>query len=272
MKNLQRRKKALMVQVKRIQAKLEASIEKNGVILDDEICDDMKQIMEVEDRNVGDMYPEDSFPYIFWKQQRECLSKQGSQKNGIRWHPLMIKLCIYLRHQSSKAYETLRESGCLALPSQRTLRDYTNAVKAVTGFSKEVDEQLIQAARLMTSPDYHKLIVILIDEMHIKEELVYNKHSGKLLGFVDLGNINNHLVRFEESICEDNDGAIPPLANSMVVFMLKGLFSSFQFTYTQFPCARLTGEQLFNIFWESVFRLERIGFKVNLSLTIHFYF
>jgi hypothetical protein len=48
----------------------------------------------------------------------------------------------------------------------------------------------------------------------------------------------------------------------MVVFMLKGLFSSFQFTYTQFPCARLTGEQLFNIFWESVFRLERIGFKV----------
>ncbi len=29
------------------------------------------------------------------------------------------------RHQSSKAYETPRQSGCIQLPSQRTFRDYT---------------------------------------------------------------------------------------------------------------------------------------------------
>ena len=61
---------------------------------------------------------------------------------------LMIKRCLYLRHQSNKAYETLRESGCISLPSQRTLRDYSNAVKARAGFSMEMDQQLLQAAEL----------------------------------------------------------------------------------------------------------------------------
>ena len=55
------------------------------------------------------------------------------------------------------------------------------------------------------------------------------------------------------------------LAKSMVVMMVKGLFSSLKFTYAQFPCASLTGEQLFNPFWEAVLRLERLGFKVKIT-------
>ncbi len=107
----------------------------------------------------------------------------------------MIKWCLYLRHHSSKAYETLRDSGCLVLPSQRTLRDYSNAVKAEAGFSSDVDWQLLQAAKLSMSKSYHALVILLLDEMHIREELVYDKHSGKLVGFVDLGDMNNHLAR-----------------------------------------------------------------------------
>ena len=36
-------------------------------------------------------------------------------------HPLIIKWCLYMQHRSSGAYETLRSSGLLKLPSQRTL-------------------------------------------------------------------------------------------------------------------------------------------------------
>ena len=57
----------------------------------------------------------------------------------MKWHPLMIKWCIYLRYKSSGAYEMLRESGCIKLPSQRTLRDYTHVFKSVSGFSVDVD-------------------------------------------------------------------------------------------------------------------------------------
>ena len=36
----------------------------------------------------------------------------------------------------------LRDSGCIQLPSQRTLRDYTHYISAGIGFSAEVDKQL----------------------------------------------------------------------------------------------------------------------------------
>ena len=57
----------------------------------------------------------------------------------------MIKRALYLHHQLSAAYETLRSSGCVALPSQRTLRDYTHHLKACVGFSDEVDRELMNA-------------------------------------------------------------------------------------------------------------------------------
>ena len=57
--------------------------------------------------------------------------------------------------------------------------------------------------------DYEKMVVLLMDEMCVKEDIVYNKHTGQLisfflkfslaafigqlLGFVDMGKINNHL-------------------------------------------------------------------------------
>ena len=230
--------------------------------MDEQTSTDIQKIMEDESQLVSSKYGENSFPSIFWKTQKECLSKAGNLRKGIRWHLLIIKWCLYLRHQLSKAYETLRESG-IALPLQWTLRDYSNAVKAGPGFSLKVDRQLLQAAKLTTSPDYHRLIIVLIDEMHVKEELVYDKHSGRLIGFVDLGDMNNHLACFEESLLDGEDVVTtPPLAKSMVAFMVRGLFTSLKFTYAQFPCVSLTGEQLFFPFWEAVSHLERIGFKV----------
>lgn len=180
----------------------------------------------------------------------------------------MIKWCLYLRHFSSKAYNAIRDSGCVVLPSQRTLRDYSSAIKAEAGFSPEVDGQLLQAAQLQTMPASHKLIVILLDEMYIREELVYDKHSGKLIGF---GNVNNHLSRFEDLLIgEEDEPPSPSLAKSMMVFMVRGIFSSLKFPYAMFPCLRLAGEQLFSPFWECVFRLERIGLKVHICIFLFF--
>jgi len=38
---------------------------------------------------------------------------------------------------------------------------------------------------------------LLLNEMYIREDLVYNKHTGQLIGFVNLGDINNHLLEFK---------------------------------------------------------------------------
>ena len=148
----------------------------------------------------------------------------------------------------------------MALPSQRTLKDYSHAVSTGAGFSSEVDHQLLRAAKLSTSPKYHALIAILIDEMSIKEDLVYDKHTGQVIGFVNLGEVNNHLQLFKQSLNDKEDD--PVMAKSMMAFMVKGLFTSLRFPYVHFPCTSISGEQIFSPFWQSVFRPEKMGVKV----------
>ena len=134
-------------------------------------------------------------------------------------------------------------------------------MKVEPGFSTEVDHQLMVTAKVMTSKEREKLVVILLDEMDIREDLVYDKHSGVLVGFTNLGNVNNHLLTFERSLEVERtyDGT---LAKSVMTFMVRGLFSSLKYPYTHFPCTSLTGDLLFQRFWEAVYRLKRIGLKV----------
>ena len=130
-------------------------------------------------------------------------------------------------------------------------------MKARAGFSTDVDVQLAKAANIESCPEWHKLVVLLLDEMHIKEDLVYD---SKMIGFVDLGSINSHLLNFEQSIEGNTNSARQAvLANSMMVIMIRGLL---RYPYAHFPCTTITGDLLFQPFWECVFRLERMGFKV----------
>ena len=89
-----------------------------GVQLDEEARKGLQQIMAAESARMAESLP-DGFQKLFWQQQSEAASKSSAK--GMRSHPLMIKWCLYLRHRSSGAYELLQESGCLKLPSQRTL-------------------------------------------------------------------------------------------------------------------------------------------------------
>ena len=68
----------------------------------------------------------------------------------------------------------------IKLPSQRTLRDYTYYTKAAPGLSDDVDKQLMEAAKIDTCAEFEKFVVLLMDEMHVKDDLVYDKHSGRL--------------------------------------------------------------------------------------------
>ena len=110
----------------------------------------------------------------------------------------------------------------------------------------------------------YRYVILVIDEVHIKDDLVYDKHSGVLIGFVNLGDINNHLLQYEASFSEDC--STRSLAKSMLVYMIRGLFSNLNFPYAQFACSNLTGDLLFDPFWEAISRLERQDIRV-LALT-----
>ena len=86
--------------------------------------------------------------------------------------------------------------------------------------------------------------------------------SGALIRFVNTGSINTHLSNLGH-LLEKGSGVVEqPLAKTMLVVMVRGLFSGLQFPYVQFPCGTLRGDQMFHILWKTVRRLERYGFRV----------
>ena len=116
------------------------------------------------------------------------------------------------------------------LPPQRTLRDYTHYVPAIIGFSAAVDKQLLETANICECQEWEKYVALILDEMHIKEDLVFDKHTGMLwlipvhctgvqfvhfflllgalMGFINLGETNDHLLKFKRSL-EEGAGPHP---------------------------------------------------------------
>ena len=137
------------------------------------------------------------------------------------------------------------------------MRDYTHFIKVKAGFQAKVDRQLcqrlipFQTARRRLVFDSRICIVGVFDEVKLKEDLVYDKHLGEVVGFVNVGDVNNQLLQFErEWTSKLNDQ--PPLATHMLTFMVRGLLSDLEFPYTQFASLSMSGDQLYSLVWGCV--------------------
>ena len=73
--------------------------------------------------------------------------------------------CLYLRHISGKGYEFLGKSGCLNLPSSRTLRDNTYYNQTNKGFSAVIDSELLGVLKRQNLTEDWQKLVILLDEV-----------------------------------------------------------------------------------------------------------
>ena len=238
----------------------------DGIILDSQLHSDMEGIMHDLNEEIRENNPDGSFRRLFWDQQIQALKFQD-KKRQIRWHPALIKWCLHIKYRSSSAYHAIRSTGVLTLPSERTLNDYTHVIKERVGFQKSVNQQLVNEANVKEEKD--KYTVLLFDEMKIKEDLVFDKHTCELIGFVDLGEINNILDRLESQCDHDtNDSEIPfnvsDIATHMLQFMVRGIFTKLEFPLACVPTRDITGDILFPIVWEAVRNIEESGLKVIL--------
>ena len=110
---------------------------------------------------------------------------------------------------------------------------------------------MISNTKISTLDDYQKHVGLLCDEMYVKEDLVYNKHTGEMTGFCDLGEINNHLLKLERDYTTNRENT-NTLATTIMMLMVRWLFTSCTFPYACFPSSNLTGEQLVPIFYEAL--------------------
>jgi hypothetical protein len=162
-----------------------------------------------------------------------------------------------LAAKSPAAYEALRlndknNSGFLILPSRRRLRDYKNYVKPKLGFNKNIITELKDKIKDFSAQE--KFIVLVLDEMKIQENLVWDKHSGELIGYVDLGDPSVNFATLQQA---------DKLASHVLVFLIRSVVNPFKYSFANFATINITSVQLFPLFWKAVGILEiSVGLKV----------
>ena len=144
--SLQSRASVAEKEIKRLKLKIEKLSTLNSVIVDEPLHQDLSTIMGEQNQSIESKFPEGTFRRLFWQQQLKAAQVTDSRQ--MRWHPMMIMLCLTLKLLSTSAYHSLRTSGFITLPSERTLRDYTHYFKSKTGFQHEVDKMLVEEVYL----------------------------------------------------------------------------------------------------------------------------
>ncbi|KAK3714554.1 hypothetical protein QZH41_014216, partial [Actinostola sp. cb2023] len=103
---------------------------------------------------------------MFWEAQKQVLENPDSRAN--RWHPKIICLCLSLWCRSPEAYEQLKDSGMIRLPSGRLLSLYKNSVSQKAGINDEVLDWLVKEADKNELDAYGREGGLILDEMSIQ--------------------------------------------------------------------------------------------------------
>ena len=121
------------------------------------------------------------------------------------------------------------------------------------------------------SPFYPRYLVLVFDEMKIKG-LVYHKHTGQVVGFTHLGDVNADLETFERRVNGMADADEPTMATHMLSLTIRGrlinisayyrvqyklidcfsllytgVFTTLEYPYAHFQTTGITGQELYPI-------------------------
>ena len=116
----------------------------------------------------------------------------------------------------------------------------------MTGFNPEIIDELISIATPLKGPQ--RYVSLSFDEMKVQQNLVFNKHSNELIGFVDLGDPELNYSHFEN---------INELAIHVLVYYVRGILSDLKFSLCYFATKGVTSYQILPTFWKAVAILEQ---------------
>ena len=213
-------------------ADMKTSLEMKSKDISPELAKDFTSLFTGCDKN--DVPP---FMKLFWGEQQKYV--QASDPGSVRYQPRVLKCCLSLAAKSSSSFSDIRYcsksgTGILVLPSLRTLRDYRNYIHPKRGFNYEVINDLQKKTTLSSSPE--RFVIILFDEMKIQEDLVWDKHTGELIGFVDLGDFHVNYATLKN---------IKELASHVLVFLIRSIVNPLSFSLATFATTGANSSQIF---------------------------
>ena len=168
---------------------------------------------------------------------------------------MIIRYCLSLVAKSSSAYEIRYDektgTGFWMLPSRRRLRDYKNYIKPQCGFNSGIVNELRN--KIKSFPENEKFVVLLMNEMKIQENLVWDKHSGELIGYVDLGDVNLNYATLSK---------VEEIATHVLVFLIRSIVNPLKFSLANFATTGATATQMFPLLWKAISICEMNMLKV----------
>ena len=103
--------------------------------------------------------------------------------------------------------------------------------------------------------DKEKFVVLLMDEMKIQENLVWDKHNGELIGYVDLGDINYAAM-----------SKVTTVASHVLVFLIRSIVNPFKFSLANFVTDDISASQMFPLLWKAISVCEKGSLKVIIVI------
>ncbi|KAK3921468.1 Transposable element P transposase [Frankliniella fusca] len=160
--------------------------------------------------------------------QQQIKMSQYSKRSSMKWHPAIIRLAISLFETSRSAYERLRDSGFVQLPSSRTLFDYTHFTDIKGGFD---------------------LVAI--------ESVIYKKASGELIGFTNLNYVDKELQKLDIFLFDPRGEVKEEQATKIMAFLVKGVANGVEEVVASFAVNNVSARQMYQWTWRLVSILER---------------
>ena len=116
----------------------------------------------------------------------------------------------------------------MIVPSRRRLRDYKNYIRPQRGFNKDVVNELLGKVKHFS--DNENFFVMLMDEMKIQENIVWDKHTGDLIGCVDFGDAELNYETLQKCTA---------ITTHVLVFLLRSVVNPFKFSLGTFATMEL---------------------------------
>jgi len=259
LENAQKVKQEALKRVSKLSVKVAEMVRTESVGLSKSSNELVKKVFEKQDFTFEEGTPMS----LLWQQQaKQC----SGAKRSMRWHPLIIRWCLSIYHTSPAAYKQIasKRNKFLVLPHINTLKKYINFTSPTSGFNPDIIDKLIEDSKLASLEEFQKNVSISFDEMKLQAGLMYNKSSGKLVGFTEMGEVNEEISNFNSQCKEMPEEDLGrKLARYVNVFMVRGICSSLEYVFGYHASLGFTSDELFPLVWEATEVLEDIGFKVR---------
>ena len=168
--------------------------------------------------------------------------KNAKKSKSSRYSDLIKQFAVTLHFYSPKAYKYVRK--ILHLPCQASIRSWAAAINCEPGFLTDVIQHL-----QTTLDEDDKDCILLVDEMSIKKEVVWDKKNKKFAGNTDYGHIQG----------EEKDS----IATNALVVMAVGLKNPWFHPVAYFLVDRLNSQMQAQIIKESINHLTDAGLEVH---------